>query len=131
MNARIRESQAGKALFALAVLLALCVRVLIPTGFMPTASADGIVIQLCSDTGGKTLLVNVKSGTQGDKQRTTDGSCAFASGLGHGLIAPLDWAADLPFLYVLTTVAGRAIADLAVHRLAAPPPPSQGPPARA
>lgn len=131
MNARIRESQAGKSLFAIAVLLALCVRVLIPTGFMPAASVHGIVIQLCSDAGGKTLLVDVKSRTPEEKPRTTDGACAFAAGLGHGLTAPLALAHDLPVFHVAAVALGGAIADLTVHRLAAPPPPSQGPPARA
>lgn len=131
MNARIRDSLAGRSLFAVAVLLALCVRVLIPTGFMPTASAQGSVIQLCSDTGGKTLLLDVKSRVPEDKPRTTDGSCAFAAGLGHILNGPVDLAGDVAPFHVLTVMLGGAIADLTVHRLAAPPPPSQGPPASA
>jgi hypothetical protein len=35
----------------------------------------------------------------------------------------------MPFVYGLTIFVGSAIADLTISRLAAPPPPSQGPPA--
>ncbi len=47
MNAWVRYSKAGKSLFAISFLLVLSLRVLIPTGFMPSVSAQGVVVELC------------------------------------------------------------------------------------
>ncbi|NBU79627.1 MAG: hypothetical protein EBS50_11260 [Sphingomonadaceae bacterium] len=52
MNAWVRESKAGKSLFAIAVLLTLSLRILIPTGFMPSVNAQGLVVELCSGVSG-------------------------------------------------------------------------------
>jgi len=41
------------------VLLALSLRVLIPTGFMPTVSSQGLVVELCSGMSGKTVTIDL------------------------------------------------------------------------
>jgi hypothetical protein len=130
MNARIRRSQGVKGLFALLLLCALAIRVAVPTGFMPTRSVHGLVITLCTGEGAvKALLPIEKDDTPDDHRGKSD--CAFAAGLGGGLIVPAvaPLTADAPLPRPL--LASRAIADLTTHRLAAPPPPAQGPPARA
>jgi hypothetical protein len=130
MNAWVRDSKAGKSLFAIAVLLALSLRILIPTGFMPTVTSHGIVVELCSGMSGKTVTIDIgKKSTGNEGQHTAESPCAFAAGLGHGLISAADLPTILPFVYGLTIFVGTAIADLTISRLAAPPPPSQGPPA--
>ena len=130
MSAWVRDSKAGKSLFAIAVLLALSLRILIPTGFMPTVGSQGLVVELCSGISGKTITIDLGKKFPGEKQQhTADSPCAFAASLGHGLLSAAELPIILPFVYGLTIFAGTVIADLTVHRLAAPPPPSQGPPA--
>ena len=130
MNAWVRDSKAGKSLFAIAVLLALSLRILIPTGFMPTVSSHGIVVELCSGMSGKTVTIDIGKKSNGDGgQHNAENPCAFAAGLGHGLISAADLPTIQPFIFGLTIFVGTAIADLTISRLAAPPPPSQGPPA--
>ena len=130
MNVWIRETKAGESLFAIAVLLALSLRILIPTGFMPTVTSEGLVVELCSGVSGKTVTIDIGKKLPGDEQQhTSDSACAFAVGLGHGLLASAGQPSILPFVYGLTIFVGTAIADLTISRLASPPPPSQGPPA--
>lgn len=129
MNAWIRNSQTGKSLFATAMLLALFLRILIPTGFMPTVGAQGIFVELCSGTSGETVAIEVGKKAPADKQHIADSPCIFAAGLGQGLLTTAGLPVILPFVHDVTLVVGTAIADLTINRLAAPPPPSQGPPA--
>jgi hypothetical protein len=129
MNAWIRESQSGKSLFAMAVLLALFLRILVPTGFMPTATSQGIVVQLCAGMDGPTVVIDVNKKTPAEKHQAADSPCVYAAGLNHALLATADLGMIQPLIYGLTIVIGRTIADLTINRLAAPPPPSQAPPA--
>lgn len=130
MNAWVRESKAGKSLFAIAVLLALSLRILIPTGFMPSVSAHALVVELCSGVSGKTVTIDLGKKRPGEtQQHAAENPCVFAGGLSHGLLASDELPAILPFVYGLTIFIGTAIADLTISRLAAPPPPSQAPPA--
>lgn len=129
MNAWIRQSQAGRSLLAMAMLLAFVLRIAIPTGFMPTANAAGVAIQLCSETGGKTVIIDLGKKAPGDSRHTTEIPCVFAAGLGHGLLAAAELPGIQPLVHGLASFVGAAIAHLTVHRLAAPPPPSQAPPA--
>ena len=130
MNAWVRESNAGKSLFAITVLLALSLRILIPTGFMPSVSAQSLVVELCSGVSGKTVTIDLGKKLPGETQKhAADSPCVFAAGLGHGLLTSAELPVILPFVYGMTIFVGTAIADLTISRLAAPPPPSQGPPA--
>lgn len=129
----IRRSQAGRGFFALLLLCALAVRVAVPTGFMPTKGAHGVLISLCTGQGAVKVVLPIEhqGDDPADHDRGKEDACSFAAGLGGGLIdaaAPAIAASAFIFAHFLTS---RAIADLTVHRLAAPPPPSHGPPARA
>ncbi len=113
------------------VLCALTIRIAIPTGFMPTQGIHGIVISLCSGQGAVTTLLPIeKTGEPADHDKAKGGECTFAAGLGGGLLVAGPLAIDVAPVVLASLVSSRAIADLTVHRLAAPPPPSRGPPAR-
>lgn len=130
--ARIRRSDGARAALALLFACALALRILVPTGFMPTQGAHGVVISLCTGQGAVKAFLPIER--QSDKHGhhgVADGPCAFAAGLGGPLIGPvlLNFAITAPNTFDLPVT--RAIADLTVHRMAAPPPPALGPPARA
>ncbi|KQN07096.1 hypothetical protein ASE85_18630 [Sphingobium sp. Leaf26] len=131
MNEWIRKAPRARGLFGFAVLCALAVRVMIPTGFMPTQSVHGLVISLCTGQGAvKAVLPIEKTDDRSGNQNKIDGSCAFAVGLGGPLLDhPPAQMRGQPWTPTVDR-STRAIPDLTVHRLAAPPPPSQAPPAR-
>lgn len=128
MSSWIRHSAAGRRLFAAALLLAFAMRVLIPTGFMPTQTAGGIVISLCTGQGPVNVVLLGGEEPAGHQQ-ADGGPCMFAAGLAGGLLAPEALASVTAFSAAAARILGAAIADLTVHRLAAPPPPALGPPA--
>ena len=113
------------------VALTLAIRVLVPSGFMPTTGADGMVrISVCTGMGAETAWIDhdgkihkdAPTGSHHDLQ-----PCGFGV-LGHGLdttpaigIALPVVAADILALAALQTIS-------IGHGLAAPPPPSTGPP---
>lgn len=117
---------------ALAILgVALLLRVMIPTGWMPSHGADGVTrITLCTGMGAVQAWVDA-DGTIHDKKPMDKGGadqpCAFA---GLAMLADVPEAAiELPAIsaphaepvFPATVGIGRG--------LAAPPPPSTGPPA--
>lgn len=131
MNARIRQGHAARALFAVLLLCVLAIRVAVPVGYMPTQGARGIVISLCTGEGAVRMVLPVERQDDGTPHSAKDKPCEFAAGLGGGLTMPS--APALPILAIIwrPVLMGKAIADLTVHRLAAPPPPAQAPPAHA
>lgn len=118
---------------ALAILgVALLLRVLIPTGWMPSHGADGVTrITLCTGMGAVDAWVDA-AGTVHDKKPVDKGGadqpCAFA---GLAMLAdvpdaaveppPVEYAAPSDSAFPTSVAVGRG--------LAAPPPPSTGPPA--
>lgn len=108
--------------------LALAVRVLVPAGWMPAASAQGFAITLCSVSGAETVWVDRDGKLHKQAPKTSgDQHCAFA-----GLAAPLT-GSDTPVLTAPFAHEDRAaIQSLPAspgQGLAAPPPPATGPPA--
>lgn len=130
MIRRMIQASAGRAIFAALMLLALVMRMAVPTGFMPTASGDGVIVSICTGDGPLTRVIDLGDKKHSkDPQQNSQGFCTFAASLGGGLASePPALPLSLPF--ALAPMLGTAIADLTVHRLAAPPPPSQGPPMR-
>lgn len=129
MGSWVRQSGAGRSIFAIALLLALSVRALIPAGFMPTATSDGITVSICTGLGEKQVTLDAGKQAPAKKHPAADSPCLFAGTLDHAIAAgiPARLAAAPPI--ALPLVWGTAIADLTVHRLAAPPPLPTGPPA--
>ncbi len=81
------------------VALALLVKAVVPSGFMASVSAEGIVVQLCTADGMQTVLLTadgqIKSPDSSQPDRGQDAPCAFT---GHG--APLLSGADPVLLAV-------------------------------
>lgn len=129
MRIRIDRTQLGWELFALLAFCALLVRAIIPTGYMPTVSSDGIVMTLCTGNGAIEAFVPFDDDDGSKHPQPTDDGCAFATSVGSLLTAAPPLSPE-PYL-ASPAFQSRAIADLTVHRLAAPPPPAHGPPAHA
>ncbi|MBT2187827.1 hypothetical protein [Sphingobium nicotianae] len=125
----IRQSDLARGFLAVAMVLALLMRIAVPAGFMPTSIDGKLVVQLCTGTGPATMTLDIgKDAPAPDKHKMADSPCAFSGGFAGGLIDAVAPVVLAPALALLQLVNGAAIADLTVHRLAAPPPPAIGPP---
>lgn len=114
------------------VVLALSVKFVVPAGFMPTASAGGIAITICSGTGPMTMVMpSDTTGHAGDEQKAKpDAPCAFA-GLALpslGGADPIQLALALAFVLAIGLASATVWPRLAVAHLR---PPLRGPPALA
>lgn len=129
MRGSIETDGLGRRVALALVACALLLRIAVPGGWMP--SDQGRWIELCSGEGMVTAFVDARNqmhdldpgGAHKAKQH-----CAFA-----GLAAPFDPPVAIePELRVAATAAAspaRAFAVAIGQGLAAPPPPSTGPPA--
>ena len=134
MNGWVHSSAERRSLLAILLLLALLMRALIPAGFMPAATSTGIVIQLCSDSIGKTVLIDLKAAgapkkpLPDEQRKAGDSPCVFAASAGH-LLLPTVNAAALALPFYRATALGIVTPRLHwLPLLAAPPPPVRGPP---
>ena len=119
-----------RALAAL-FLLALSLRVALPVGTMPVASAQGLSIVLCTGQGVMTGWVDSDGKLHKGKPNDTkaDHPCAF-SGLSAVVDVPSpDFLAAIHFIAAIGSLAARLIPIAIGLGLAAPPPPATGPPA--
>lgn len=130
MHRLIQQSNALRGLLAALLPLVLLMRIVAPAGFMPVASDGKLVVQLCTSSGPKTMVLDIQrdAPTPGDKHQTDESPCSFSGGFAGGIIEAAPPAILLPTLALQRLPQGAAIADLTVHRLAAPPPPAIGPP---
>ncbi len=104
-------------LFIALCVAALALRLILPAGWMPVASADGVAIALCSGS--------VAPGDPATPAGTPDQPCDYATALGPLLLAG---AVLLPLLALpFLPVAPLPVPGLALHRHR-PRPPGQGPP---
>jgi hypothetical protein len=117
-------------MFAL-LALTLAVRVIIPTGFMPTAGDDGMIrISLCSGMGPQTAWLD--KGGHLHKEAPSKGQ-HDPQPCGFGVLAMGGVAADPSALEQIVhfdnSEPAQSTYAVAIGRgLAAPPPPSTGPP---
>lgn len=106
---------------------ALALQVFVPSGFMVSSQNGRGVIVIC--TGHGPLTVATDDGkTPAPVKKTSDAPCAFA---GHAApyTAPLAAPVAGPAFVVAREIAVRPLESLTPGRgLAAPPPPSRGPP---
>ncbi len=125
-----RLAMNNRTLAGLVLVLALFAKILIPSGFMPMATAHGLVIQVCTGTGPATMAVTITGQqTPGDDHKggKADSPCAF-SGLSVSSLAGAD-----PILLALAILFATALVhQLGFARPAAEPsrlrPPLRGPP---
>ena len=114
------------------IALALAMKLLVPAGFMPSISASGITVAVCTGTGPMTVTLEIpgKSGEHKDAPAKSDSPCAFA-----GLNVPALGGADpiqLAIALAAILIAGLlSHPTLHVRQRAFLRPPSRGPPAQA
>jgi hypothetical protein len=130
MVLRMRQACFARTAFAVMALLALALRIAVPAGFMPAASAHGIVVAICSEHGGQVGVLPVKDRQSPVAPEAKPGSCTFAAS-SPGFTPPPAIAEAMPPGGLGASRLAAAVPHLTVHRLAAPPPPSHGPPAPA
>jgi hypothetical protein len=113
------------------ILCAFFVRMMIPSGWMPTVDSAGYTrISLCTGMGEQAAWIDAKGELHKSdpaKKHQGNNPCVFAS-LGAALDVP---HLALPDLLVATSRdnSGQLPVSVAIgHGLAAPPPPSTGPP---
>jgi hypothetical protein len=117
-----------RGLGALIALLALAMNILSPPGFMTAVGRGGPTIVICTGHGPATAPDPAgRADHHGGHHPGQAGACAFA---GHGLAsAPPPLAIASAAAFAPTVPTAPALRDLAPGRgLAAPPPPSRGPP---
>lgn len=110
---------------------ALCLKALVPTGYMPTAADNGIVVALCSGTApaGSTVKITIpRKGTHQDHSTSmADHPCAFAplcAAMTGGDLVPMVLAA-LAFVFVAAIVRRPLTLRALAERVR---PPSHAPP---
>ena len=105
-------------------LAALWVQVLVPQGYMVAQSATGPALVICTGHG-PLQAADHHSGKA--PQRSSDAPCVFAA---HGAASPPPLPAVLPNRTAAlgVVIAQTFVAQTPGRGLAAPPPPSQGPP---
>ena len=116
------------------VMFAIGIMVLIPRGFMPGSDSSAPFAMVICGPGGATIQAALPGvDAQGAPSEHGSGTahdqpCAF-SGHGLGLSAAIQSPVPVAYAFVLDHRSGRLPPSLAPGRgLAAPPPPSQGPP---
>jgi len=134
MTGRIRQSRLARDIFVALGFLVLLIRAAVPSGFMPVAMDDKVVIQVCTGAGAASIVID-RDGDRGqhpaDQHKASDHPCTYSGGFTGGVLASAPPPLAAPFVAAALLPFGAALADLTVHRLAAPPPPAIGPPAQA
>jgi hypothetical protein len=114
------------------VLLALVLlaRLLVPAGFMPTASADTITVELCSGYGDQKVELAIPglAGKQQGEHGKGDSPCTF-SGLSASSLAGAEAIGVPPAMRFAEAITRRALAVAALPFNQHLRPPLRGPPA--
>lgn len=109
--------------------LALFVRALVPSGWMPVATPDGMGIAMCSGQVAMPPMAGMHHGQKehGGGKALPDAPCAFA-GIGLAADTPPPPPVLLPRSFAAAPSPVPAFAVTVGQGLAAPPPPATGPP---
>ncbi len=139
MTGAIHQHRALRALFGVMVALVLMVRLLAPSGFMPVMTSEGMMVTLCTGQGAVKVMVardlapqqRIAKGERGheDGGSSTNDHCPFAGIAALPGLPMQAVVAVLPVWHLPTGPIAVAIRTGWIARLAAPPPPSSGPPA--
>jgi hypothetical protein len=134
MMGAIRQSEGARSLLAALALLVLGLQLIAPSGFMPVRTDRGVIVTLCTGQGAVNVVVPRDSAPGGHGPASDDRfpqqHCAFAGGAAQPLLPPVPLAETLlpPWTSGFGVIAF-AVKTGWIARLAAPPPPSSGPPA--
>lgn len=132
MTGVIRQSDGARALLGLLTLCVLAIQLVAPSGFMPMRTETGVVVTLCTGAGAVDVLVQRDQAPTGKKQGGEalglHQPCAYAAAA-QPVVPPLVLAdLSLPAWTLSAGTIAWALRTGIVARLAAPPPPSSGPP---
>lgn len=133
MMGAIRQSERVRGLLTALALLVLAIQLLAPTGFMPVRTDKGVIVTLCTGQGAVNVVVprGEAPGKHGEPNDGMTGRqhCPFAASV-QPIVPPLI-AADMPLpaWQIAFGPIAFALKTGVIARLAAPPPPSSGPPA--
>lgn len=132
MSGAVRHNSTLRALFAVLVALVLAARLFSPAGFMPVATAHGVMVTLCTGQGAVRMLVERES-VPGEHQDDGDSQpqehCPFAGTAAAPSLPAVDPLPLLAVWHLPTGPIAFALKTGWIARIAAPPPPSSGPPA--
>jgi hypothetical protein len=123
--------RARPGLAALLLAAALCLKIFVPTGYMPSTQGGSLMVELCSGSapaGSKVLIqIERKDASGGHDASTADHPCAFSSHSAAALDAalPVLLAAALLFVFV-AAIRYRPLTLRAVRAQVRPP--LRGPP---
>lgn len=120
-----------RALLCVALVLVFAARILAPSGFMPVRTDSGIMVTLCTGQGAVKVVVD-RDGVpmppgQHDRSDMNE-HCPFAGGASAPVLAAMSPFALLPVVHSPAGPIAFALRTGWIARLAAPPPPSSGPP---
>jgi len=127
MAGMARRSNIGRRVFLALAVLALAFQVLVPPGFMVSDGPSHAIV-ICTGHGSVTASLDDHGRPAKSPKDNSDHACPFA---GHGGTPLLLSPQSVERAIVVPPLDGAVgpVADLAPGRgLAAPPPPSQGPP---
>jgi hypothetical protein len=128
-----RRDQTASIAFSLglvAALLALCLRLMAPVGWMPVASGNGVMFTLCSGSGEQQVALG-KDGTPTtpDSGSAHGGPCAF-SGMGTPALPDVPPSVALQIFAIFIALGLAATQRLRLAAIAWLRPPLRGPPLR-
>ena len=135
MTATMAQGQKAKLLIAVLLFVILAGRVLVPAGFMPVATSQGVVVMLCTGQGPMTVTVDRaiagKPAKPAAPAPVAGDHCPYAGGVSASTLPAALADAALPAWQGAHGAIAFALKTGWIARLAAPPPPSSGPPATA
>ncbi|KAB7646346.1 hypothetical protein [Polymorphobacter fuscus] len=110
-----------------AALLALCLRLMAPVGWMPVASGNGVIFTLCSGIGSE--MPDVGTSGSPDTAEAHQAPCAF-SGIGTPALPDLPPDVALAVFLVFIALGLAAVPRLHILAVGWLRPPLRGPPSR-
>lgn len=131
MNALRTLILAQQKLAFLLVALVLFARVFVPTGYMFTPTAGGIMVQMCSGQGAVPVLLDIGHAAPVEHHSSSDkmdAPCAF-SGIGMASMAPVDAALLIAALAFIVAMGVRPILATPLRIVSRLRPPLRAPPA--
>lgn len=132
MFARIRHSYTLRGAFAVLGVMVLAMHMLVPSGFMPVQTKEGMVVTLCTGNGPVEVILDTGDHqSKGDGKQAANDHCVFAAAPIATPDTPFDADALLPTWQRSNGPVAVALHNGFIARLAAPPPPSSGPPVTA
>jgi hypothetical protein len=131
MSSLLNRLRSHRRSAIVAVLLGVLLRGLIPLGFMPSHSADGLTITICSGTSSYAVELPVDGGGTGTAAFPDGHACVFGSMVSADPSSP--YAKSPPPVIAAYRLPEPVSvgADARLPLLSAPPLPARGPPSQA